>query len=572
MASSELQLVITAKDEASTALKSVSSNVASFNTGITKVGKAIGIAMLGATTAVVAFGVASFKAYSEAEEGAIKLSKNLLTVKGNTLAHVDALKKQADAMQRYGVIEGDAIIAGQAQLATFGLQAKTIETVTGKVADMATQMEGYNVTSDTMVNLNNLVGKVLTGNVGALSRYGVTLSETQAKVMANGTESEKASMLVKVLGQNFGEVNKALAETPYGKWIQLTQAVGDAQETIGGVLSEAITPLMEGLATFVKGDEFKAWVEDIGQKIKDWIQSIGGAEGIKNKLIDLKDFIQKDLLPSLLQIAGAVVAVTKFIIENKDAILLAVIAWEAFRIAISIVTLIDATKLALAGMTLGTNAMTASTIAMNIALGLSVVGLALVVAFIVKEAIGAFFALQKTVSENKDIIKDLTKGYDDNMALQRKWADQANKTKFDEANKAVKTHTDELDALTKRYEGLQGVLNAIADKAKEVWDTFRGINKEDTDFLSVKGGKGGKAFGGSVTSGSPVLVGERRPEVFVPSQNGNIRQVDQAGAGKSITVNFNNASVRNDSDLATIVEAVKKSLGREQELSRIGAF
>lgn len=568
MASSELQLVISAKDDASKTLNSVSKSVSSFNNGVTKVGKAVGVAMLGATTAVAGFAVASFKAFSEAESGAIKLSKNLLTVKGNTLDHVEALKKQADAMQKYGVIEGDAIIAGQSQLATFGLQAKTIQTVTEKVADMATQIDGYNVTSETMVTLNNLVGKVLTGNVGALSRYGVTLSETQQKIIENGTESQRAAMLVKVLGQNFGDVNKALGDTPYGKWIQLKNAVGDAQETIGGVLSEAVAPLMEGLANFVKGDEFKTWVEDIGKKIKEWIDSIGGAEGIKNKLIDFKDFIQKDVLPILLDLASAVYGVTKFIIENKDAILIAVVAWETFKVAVSIATIIDTTALAVKGLT-------TATLGLNLAMGAGVVALAIIVGFIISKAIKAFFDLQTTIAGNRDIVDELTKKYVDNQSIQRDWANEANKVKFDEANKALGDHILEVKRLDDRYSGLMGVLNAVADQAKETWSwltkaSSKSDNKKFTEALQpfVKA----RAFGGAVTAGNPVVVGERRPEVFVPSQNGNIRQLDQVGAGKTVTVNFNNVSVRNDSDLSSIVEAVKQTLGREQELSRLGAY
>lgn len=539
MASSELQLVISAKDEASKAFKSVSASVSSFNGKMNDAGKAVGIAMLGATTAVVGFAVTSFKAFSDAESGAIKLSKNLLTVKGNTLDHVEALKKQADEMQKYGVIEGDAIIAGQSQLATFGLQAKTIETVTEKVADMATQMDGYNVTSETMVTLNNLVGKVLTGNVGALSRYGVTLSETQQKIIENGTESQRAAMLVKVLGQNFGDVNKALGDTPYGKWIQLKDAVGDAQETIGGVLSEAVAPLMEGLANFVKGDEFKAWVEDIGNKLREWIDSIGGPEGVQAKLTSFADYITETVVPSLSDFLKALsdnwgmiknVAIAVGTLWATTTILNAVIvAYNAIATVVTFVT---------SAWTLATWLLNAALLVLTSPIGLVIL------------AVVALIAIGVLLVKNWDIVSAKAKEI---------WG-------------AIETFV--VGVIDRVKTMFNGFMEGMIDKVNWLIDKLNKLPKISIPKIeySDSDDKDGKQYGGAVTTGNPVIVGEHRPEVFVPSQSGNIRQLDQVGAGKTVTVNFNNVSVRNDNDLSSIIEAVKQTLGREQELSRLGAY
>ena len=70
-------------------------------------------------------------------------------------------------------------------------------------------------------------------------------------------------------------------------------------------------------------------------------------------------------------------------------------------------------------------------------------------------------------------------------------------------------------------------------------------------------GDSGRQFGGPVSYGSSYAVGEHRPEVFVPSQSGNIKQLGQTGGG-SIVVNFNNPSVRNDNDLQAIIDAVDR--------------
>jgi hypothetical protein len=44
------------------------------------------------------------------------------------------------------------------------------------------------------------------------------------------------------------------------------------------------------------------------------------------------------------------------------------------------------------------------------------------------------------------------------------------------------------------------------------------------------------------------------------------------GGGGDINVNFNNVSVRNDSDLQTIIETVESVLGRKNELAIMGAL
>ena len=78
-----------------------------------------------------------------------------------------------------------------------------------------------------MQQMANFMGKVMTGNVGALTRYGVSLDESQKKILANGNESERAAMLVQVLGQNFGGLAEAMANTPEGKIIQVKNAWGE---------------------------------------------------------------------------------------------------------------------------------------------------------------------------------------------------------------------------------------------------------------------------------------------------------------------------------------------------------
>jgi len=260
-------------------------------------------ALLGGLTAAATgaafFGAKSVEAYNASVEAGTKLRTNMMNVKGATLEQVAALSNLSSEMQNYGVLEDDVIKAGMSQLATFNLQASTISSLTPKIGDMVTQLKGHNATAEDMVAINNLVGKVMTGNVGALSRYGVTLDENQKKVLQNGNEAERAAMLNKVLAQNYGEVNKALRNTPQGQLTALKNTWGDFMEVVGQFVSEIVGPVIQGF--------------------NDWMQAMGGPEGmmdaLKQKFEELRPYfpiiagaIMGGLVPALVAMAASAIA------------------------------------------------------------------------------------------------------------------------------------------------------------------------------------------------------------------------------------------------------------------------
>jgi hypothetical protein len=269
---SELNIVIKAKNEASRILNQVSDDAKGMGS---KLSGALSAAVPGATAiagatvaagaAAVAFGVQSIGAFNAATEASAKLRTNLLNVKGATMEQVTGLEALASQLQAVGVIEDDVIKAGMSQLATFNLQGSTIAALTPKITDMVAQLKGHNATAEDMVGINNLVGKVMTGNVGALSRYGVTLSDNQKKMLENGNEAQRAAVLNEVLAQNYGKVNEELAKTPEGQITMLKNAFGDLQEGVGEFIMTALTPLIGW---------FTGLVKEIGEAggIMDWLK------------------------------------------------------------------------------------------------------------------------------------------------------------------------------------------------------------------------------------------------------------------------------------------------------------
>lgn len=72
---------------------------------------------------------------------------------------------------------------------------------------------------------------------------------------------------------------------------------------------------------------------------------------------------------------------------------------------------------------------------------------------------------------------------------------------------------------------------------------------------------GTRANGGSVSAGSPYLVGERGPELFVPKGSGAI--MPNGAGGTSVNITYNIASGVSRSDLAPILEQQRKLLKAE---------
>ena len=304
-----LKLIITASSKAAEAaltrtrkaVKGISKNLKAFGRQATAASKKFAIGIGAAGVAIGAFAAKSVSAFNMQARAEKQLETLVLNVKGATDQHVQALKEQASALQDVGVVGDEVTMMGQAQLATFGLQQQSISNLTPALLDMVTQIKGVNATQEDMQTIGNLVGKVMSGQVGALSRYGVTLSDAQAEQLKMGTEMERSAVLAKVLDQNFGGVNEALRETFQGKMQAAKNTIGDLMEQIGGLIAKALTPAV---------DKFNEWANSMGgvdgivQSVKDSIQKI------KPFLPQLAIVVATMLVPAFVAWAAAVLAAT----------------------------------------------------------------------------------------------------------------------------------------------------------------------------------------------------------------------------------------------------------------------
>lgn len=184
---------------------------------------------------------------SQLHQAETKLKEVMGAMQGAGSAQVNTMKNLTSEISGYGVVGKTALINGAQQASTYFHQTDAVKTLLPKMADLAVQMHGVNVTSEDMVNIGNMTGKVMTGQVGALRRAGISFTDYQEKVMKNGTEMEKANMLAQVIEQNVGKMNEAMANTPEGVMTRNQKDFNAVKTTIGEQVQPAIVSMFNAI-------------------------------------------------------------------------------------------------------------------------------------------------------------------------------------------------------------------------------------------------------------------------------------------------------------------------------------
>jgi hypothetical protein len=197
------------------------------------------------TAAVVAYGKASVKAALESQAEQERLNNILRVTTGATQAQIDVLNEQADALERIGVVTGGNIKTTQSQLATFDLQISTIKTLTPAILDYVTAEKGATASASDFKSMTNGLAQALNGNFASLTRTGFVLDEVTKKTIKEGTETERAAALVKVLNSTYKDFNANLRNTDSGKMQVLANTAKEVQTIIGAGIIDSLKLLSE---------------------------------------------------------------------------------------------------------------------------------------------------------------------------------------------------------------------------------------------------------------------------------------------------------------------------------------
>ena len=196
---------------------------------------------------------------------------------------ISSVKNYASALQETGVVGDEVQLAGAQQLSTFLKTDDALKKLMPAMNNLAVQQNGVNVTSESMVNIGNLMGKVMQGQTSALTRVGITFSDAQAQVLKYGNEEQRAAMLSQVITDNVGNMNKTLANTPAGRIQQLKNSFGDMQETLGRGLNNVFSPMLGFLTKIVtKLSQVASGFENLTKKIFGDSNSEQSSAGMNN--------------------------------------------------------------------------------------------------------------------------------------------------------------------------------------------------------------------------------------------------------------------------------------------------
>lgn len=534
-AETNVKAVITADDQGSKVLKKFGDNVDGVNHAITSGLKVAAGALAAAGAAAVGFGVLSVKAFSESED--IIAQTNAVLKSTGEVAGVtaDQVTELASALERTTKFSDEEVRSAQNLLLTFTKISKDIfPDATKTVLDMSTAL-GQDLKSSS-IQLGKALQDPITG-ITALRRVGVNFSDAQQDVIKNlietGRSAEAQRLILKELQTEFGGSAEAAGKTFSGALAKLKNQLNNVQEAIGGLIVNALTPLVTKLAEFVNAIDWEAvikrttdaltklWqdylvpfgraVRDAGESIAQYLSPkfVELGEALKALGPELRDFWDSYLGPLLKTMGVALVLTIGLIIDiTTEFVRLADKLYNWVGPAIEDLRQVINEDLVPAFKELWKELEPLQPVLEGIAfvLGVVIIGAATSLVTVLVFVAKAFSALVFAATE---VIK---------------WF----KENFGKLADIVATLTIPIyGLLVKPFVQFLGFIKDIPEKVGEVVTRIAAVLGRLS--LGNLGGIGallkvlpGRASGGPVSKDRPYIVGEEGPEVFVPGNSGTI--------------------------------------------------
>lgn len=224
-------------------LKKGKKEISAFEKQVKAFGKTFAAAF--SVTALTRFGKASVKMALQSQAEQERLANLLKVTTGASQLQIGVLNDQAIALEKIGVVTAGSITQTQSQLATFDLQISTIEKLTPAILDYVTAEKGATASAADFKSMTNGLAQALNGNFASLTKTGFVLDDVTKKTIKEGTETERAAALVKVLNSTYKDFNKNLRQTNVGKMQVLANTADDVKVIIGTGILDALTLLSD---------------------------------------------------------------------------------------------------------------------------------------------------------------------------------------------------------------------------------------------------------------------------------------------------------------------------------------
>ena len=223
-----------------------SKNTKSVLAGLTGVGALAGVWFIAAKG--MRAGLREMNASTDAQ---IKLDQVLKATGHAAGLNSEELMKSAQAMRRATRLSTSDVQAAQGVMLTFTKVGKdNFDTAMGSAADMSA-MFGQSM-QQSVIQLGTALNDPIAG-VGRLMRIGVSFSEEQRKsiklFMDQNDVMSAQKVILQELEHEFGGVAEALADTFFGRWTQLVNAIAELAGSFGQIIEKSpeVKKLLEDL-------------------------------------------------------------------------------------------------------------------------------------------------------------------------------------------------------------------------------------------------------------------------------------------------------------------------------------
>ena len=240
---------------------------------------AMKIGIAGAALAMAAAARKGFQVLSESVELAgvqqiaeRKLEQALRNTGDASEESAEQLKKLASEVQNVSNFGDEAIITAQALLLSFaevgGAQGAAL--LTPRLADLQAGIQGLTGESTDLNAVTQAVGRALTQGSGALSRYGISMTEAQKAAFNTAEGMEKVRLLSEILDSNF----KGLAAATANPFVQAENAIGDLKEALGSELRPELENTARQFTAFIQDDRTVEFAENVGNALVEFGQGV----------------------------------------------------------------------------------------------------------------------------------------------------------------------------------------------------------------------------------------------------------------------------------------------------------
>jgi hypothetical protein len=517
----DLQVVISAVDEASKVLQDIQKKAGTLGKQFT----AVGAAMAGALGYTV----------NSAAEAQAEMAKFQATIKSMGKVGEEAegtILKLSDKMLKLGFDNEEA--------------ANSLAKLTQKTGDLEYAWELQQIAMDlardkaiSLTDASAAVGMVMSGNTKILKQYGIAVDETAT------LEGQLQELAVKVGGQAQAFATSFAGGTEILKqqFSELTEAIGAQLLPILQQVLAQVTPLIEKVI---------AWTQAHPELTKNIVMATAALAGLLLVLGPVLIAFSAISGPGLALIAivaalgygifqlithweqvkvamEPVLAVFRTIGQVASAVLKPAfdflvfqlkLLWQQLKVLWDILEPVLLPILKWLAIALGTTLVVAIG-----ALAVSIGAIALVISGFIQGLTLLIDKIKVLWSWFRDTLPSSLK------TLGEQWSAEWNKMK-EGATVVIDYVLKKLEALKAAWEKAKEAANAIGEKASEA-----GSKAKSAVSSAISKVTGKKAMGGAVSSGGSYLVGENGPEIFSPNANGVISPNSRVGT--SVVVNIN---------------------------------